>query len=100
MELKIENESGLVFWVGCGDLVQVSLESEERAQCRKLLLDALELLNQTIVTRSTFSTAAAQDQFEKRSSPHLSDCLGVYDCAPPIKTTRGQPRAAETARIC
>jgi len=83
MELKLENSEGLVFWTGAGDLVQVPLDQSEHAQCRKAFMDALDLLNQTIVKQCTFSTAIEQDQFGTQSPQHLSDCLGVYDVALP-----------------
>lgn len=83
MELKIENSEGLVLWTGLDDLVQVPMDKDERAQCREVLLNALDLLDQTIVKWSTFSTAAVPDQYERQSLPHLSDCLGVYDFSPP-----------------
>ena len=64
MELKIENSEGLVLWTGLGELVQVPMDKDERAQCRKALLDALDLLDQTIVKRCTFATATVTDQCE------------------------------------
>ena len=92
MELKIENSEGLVLWIGLGELVQVPLDKDERAQCRKALLDALGLLDQTIVKRCTFATANAPDQFEIQSPRHLSDCLGVYDSARPLIPQESNPR--------
>lgn len=91
MELKLENAGGLVLWTGAGDLVQVPLDKDERAQCRKALMDALDLLDQTIVKQCTFSMANEQDQFELQNPQHLSDCLGVYDFAPPSAQRESNP---------
>lgn len=92
MEIKLENSEGLVLWVGAGDTVQVPMDPNERAQCRKALLDALDLLDQTIVKQCTFSTATGPDQFETQSLPHLSDCLGVYDFSPPTAQRESNPK--------
>ncbi|WP_162619141.1 hypothetical protein [Tritonibacter mobilis] len=95
MELKIENDEGLVLWTGSGELVQVPMDTVERAQCRKALLDALILLDQTIVKRCTFSTAAVTDQCEPQSPQHLSDCLAIYDFSRPSK----QPKNSQEPRL-
>ena len=92
MELKLENAGGLVLWTGAGDLVQVPLDKDERAQCRKALMDALDLLNQTIVKQCTFSMATDVDQSVIQSPQHLSDCLEVYDFAPPLAQRESNPK--------
>jgi len=89
MEIKLENSNGLALWVGRDDIVQVPMDPDERAQCRKALLDALDLLDQTIVKWSTFSTADVKDQFLKQNQPRLSDCLAVYGSAPPSRRQVG-----------
>ena len=90
MELKIENEGGLVLWTGRGDLVQVPMDKGERDQCRQALLDALDLLDQTIVKWSTFSMEDEMERSEIQSSQRLDGCLAVYDCSPPSR----QPRSS------
>lgn len=77
MELKIENSEGLVLWTGFGDLVQVPMKKNERAQCREVLMDALDLLDQTILKYDTFSTEGERDGSWLQSPQHLSDCLEV-----------------------
>ena len=85
MELKLENSNGLALWMGHGDLVQVPMDPNERIQCRKALLDALDLLDQTIVKFDTFSTEGETGERWQQSPQHLSDCLAVYDSALPSK---------------
>lgn len=92
MEVKLENENGLALWIGPNDLVQIPMDKIERDQCRKALLDALNLLDQTIVKLSTFSTAAEMDQCVKQSPPHLSDCLAVYDSSHPSARQECNPK--------
>lgn len=84
MEVKLENSNGLVLFAGAGGTVQVPMDPDERAQCRKVLLDALDLLDQTIVKWSTFSTGAEMGEPVTRSSQHPDGCLAVYDCSPPL----------------
>lgn len=74
MELKLEDENGLVLWLGKGDLVQVPMEVNERTQCRKMLVDALQILDQTIIKYDTFPTASETDEHWQQSPQHLSDC--------------------------
>lgn len=83
MQLKIEDDSGLVLWMGLDELVQVPLARDERARCRAVLTDALALMDETITLHGTLATEVGEGQFVKRNSPHLSDCLGVYDFSPP-----------------
>jgi hypothetical protein len=90
MELKIENSEGLVLWTGAGDLVQLPMDRNERAQCRKLLLDSLDLLNQTIVKQSTISMVGETDQGEIQSPQHLSDCRAVYVFSRSSKQPKGR----------
>lgn len=89
VELKIENNTGLVLWLGPNDLIQVPMNQSERVQCRKALLDALDLLDQTIVKFDTFSTGAEKDGCWRRNPQHLSDCLGVYDSSLPSEQREG-----------
>jgi len=91
MELKLENSDGLVLWTGSGDLVQVPMDPDERAQCRRKLLDALNLLDQTIVKWSTFSTGGAMGECVIQSSLHPDGCLAVYDCSPPSEQQVSNP---------
>lgn len=95
MELKIENSEGLVLWTGVGELVQVPLDKGERAQCRKALLDALDLLDQTIVKHCTFATATVTDECELQSPQHPSDCLAIYDFSRPSE----QPKGSQERRL-
>lgn len=95
MELKIEDLNGIALWVGHGETVQVPMDPDERAQCRKVLLDALDLLDQTIVKWSTFSMGGVLDQCETQSSQHLSDCLAIYDFSHPSE----QPKGSQVPRL-
>ena len=92
MEVKLENSKGLALWSGHGDIVQVPMDPSERAQCRKALLDALDLLDQTIVKYDTFSTVGEMDESLQQSPQHLSDCLGVYDFSPPSAQQENSPK--------
>lgn len=89
MEIQIRDNDDLVLWIGKGDVVQVPMDKNERAQCRKMLLDALSLLDQTIVKYCTSSMGGAKDLSSQQSPQHLSDCLGVYDFSPPSKQPTG-----------
>jgi hypothetical protein len=91
MELKLENSNGVALWTGSGDLVQVPMDPDERAQCRKALLNALDLLDQTIVKWSTFSTGGEMGECVTQSSPHPDGCLAVYDCSPPSEPQVSSP---------
>lgn len=82
-ELKIEVGGDLALWVGPGDLVQVPMDSKERALCREALEGALSLLNQTIVKYPTLSTGAEMGAVEIRNLQRPGDCLGVFDCSHP-----------------
>ena len=97
MELRIGKGDEIVLWLGADDQVQVSMDINERAQCRELLESALDLLNQTVVNWSTFSTATETDVGERQSPPHHVDCLAVYDCSHPSKPRAGT--AALSLRI-
>lgn len=94
MELKVEVNGSLSLWLGPGDLVQIPMDKCERAQCRAMLLDALNLLDQTIVKWSTFSTATEMDAAEIQISQHPDDCLAVFDCSPPSEQQAGTPNGA------
>lgn len=83
MELKIEIGGDLLLWIGPNGLVQVPMDKKERAACRHALLDAIELLDQTIVKWSTFSTAVETDAVAIRNSLRPDGCLAVFDCSPP-----------------
>lgn len=85
MELKIEDDQGLLLWLGPDDLVQVPMDLEERAQCRKALLDALDLLDQTIVKWSISSMASGMDGCEIQTSQYHPDCLAAFDFSHPSK---------------
>lgn len=89
MELKIENSDGLVLWVGFNDLVQVPMASDERTQCRKVLLDALALLDETIPKYDTFSTVSEMGEPLIQNPQHLSDCRAVFDLSHPSKQQEG-----------
>lgn len=73
-ELSVRVGHDLVLQVGADDTVTVPMDKQERALCRKALEDALLLLSQTTVTRSTFATEAGSDEVSIQTSPHLSDC--------------------------
>ena len=89
--LKVEVDDDLCLWLGPDDIVQVPFDGEERAKCRKALQDALDLMDQTIVKWSTFSTASAMGECVTRNSPHLDGCLAVYNCSPPSKQQADSP---------
>lgn len=95
MELKLENSNGLALWIGPNDQVQVPMDPDERAQCRKALLDALGLLDQTIVKWSTFSTAGEMGERVIQNSLHPDDCLAVYDCSRPLV----QPKSSSSRHL-
>ncbi|WP_132599166.1 hypothetical protein [Rhodovulum adriaticum] len=94
MDLKLEIDGDLALWVGRDDQVQVTMNPQERAQCRKALLDALALLDQTIVKWSTFSTAGGMGEPETRISQRPDGCLAVFDCSPPSARPEGNPKHA------
>lgn len=83
MELKIEINGSLALWLGPNDSVQVSMDLGERVKCREALSNALNLLDQTIVKWSTFSTATATGAAEIRNLPRLDGCHAVFDCSHP-----------------
>ena len=85
IQLKIEIGGDLALWVGSDDTVQVPMDTNERARCRKALLSALDLLDQTIVKWSTFSTVDVMGERVTRNSQHLDGCLAVYDCSRPSR---------------
>lgn len=91
MEVKLENSNGLALWLGSGDIVQVPMDPDERAQCRRALLDALYLLDQTIVKWSTFSTGDEMGERVTQNSPRPDDCLAVYDCSRPSEQPASNP---------
>lgn len=95
MEVKLISETGLSLWLGPSDQVQVPMNKEERAQCRKALLDALSLLDETIVKYDTLATAGAMGAALIQNSPHLDGCLGVFDYSRPSK----QPVGTEVRRL-
>jgi hypothetical protein len=81
MNLKIEDATGLVFWIGSNDMVQVPMRLSERVLCRQVLVDALTLLDQTEVKKSTFSTADGQDRCSQQNELCLRGFREVYGCA-------------------
>ena len=89
MEVKLISESGLSLWLGPNDQVQVPMCKDERAECRKALLDALKLLDETIVKFSTLSTVAEMDAPLIQSLPHLDGCLGAFDYSRPSERSAG-----------
>lgn len=95
MELKLNIDGECVLEVCADGEVLVPMDEKERAQCREALQDALRLLAETVVTRSTFSTAVETDEAWIQTSQHHPDCLAVFCCFPPSKPpedTRGPLR--------
>jgi len=92
MEVKLISESGLSLWLGSNEQVQVPMCKKERAECRKALLDALKLLDETIVKYDTLSTGGAMDAPVIQSLPHLDDCLGVFDYSRPSEQLASNPK--------
>lgn len=91
MEVKLISESGLSLWLGPNEQVQVPMCKKERATCRKALLDALQLLDETIVKYDTLSTGGAMDAPVIQSLPHLDGCLGVFDYSRPSEQPTNSP---------
>ena len=92
MEVKLISESGLSLWVGPNEQVQIPMCKKERAECRKALLDALNLLDETIVKYRTLSTADETGAPLIQSLPHLDGCLGVFDYSHPSEQPTGNAK--------
>ena len=70
MDLRITKNGEALLEISESGEVLIPMDEEERVQCRKALQDALQFLSQTVVTRSTFSTATETDAAWKQTSPH------------------------------